>query len=79
LWERRFFISWQTGSREQSRDWTGIRYNFHRHIPSYLFPSTRPHVLKDSRSSPNSTTSWGPSIQHVNQWGMVHFQTITMM
>lgn len=61
--------SWQPGSRGSTREGADVSLSpsrTHCHDP---LPPTRPRPLKFALALPNSTTSWGPILQHRSLWG----------
>lgn len=55
------------GIREQEEGWG----------PGIIFKDPCPVTTKVSRTSPNRTTDWGPSIQHSSLWGAFPVQSVT--
>jgi hypothetical protein len=55
---------------ERTRKGTGTGITFKGTLP------VSPHLLKLTELTKISTTSWGPSVQHMRLWGTFHIQSI---
>jgi hypothetical protein len=56
--------------KQRGKKGLGARYNLQRHPGTYF--------LQLGPSFKNSTTYWGPSVQHMNPWGTFQIQTLTV-